>query len=148
MGWYPNSHDTYPTKKDYDSVPVEPCPYNGLDSHNEHCTLCKGKGEFRYLLTALTIEWGCYGCGMEGPREVFENSSCLGIGAGFYEERRAHHELGEHDDVITSYTVAPDGTQTLYRSSFMEYDDCPLCLERRAIGRKLVNVITYGGSCD
>lgn len=58
---------------------------NGL-IHDESCRACKGTGLMS--VTVLTGYW-CTGCGMEGEYELFTSSTCLQLGAGYYEELRA-----------------------------------------------------------
>lgn len=86
-----------------------------LEPHDEACTVCHGANIVRPLGT--TISYWCRGCGLTGQLADFEESSCLGLGAGHYEEQRDLHPLWHEDN--------PEDPRDL-RS-------CPVCAEQRML---------------
>jgi hypothetical protein len=94
---------------------------NGL-IHDESCRTCRGTN---LMGRDVIVGYSCIGCGMRGELEIFDQSSCLELGAGFYEELRAEHEMGEHDYIGTVKTG--DGPLHEWR---LAKKTCPLCIER------------------
>lgn len=138
MGWYPNRH--YPEVSKYGEPQMEPCPYlaTGTPAPDGTCTLCHGTngqhGEISVGRNA--IAWACHGCGLEGDRNMFELSSCLQHGAGHFDELRARHELGEHDEHGT--VQIGDGPKVPWR---LDKADCPVCIERKYIERGVIQMM-------
>lgn len=138
MGWYPNNHTRlYVTE--FEPRTPEVCPYvatNTGEVHDETCTICRGTGQWKGF-HGPPIRWSCSGCGLEGNRAFFESCSCLNYGAGFFDELRAEHDMGEHDWTGTVRTG--DGPTEPWR---LDKTDCPLCIERKYTERAVLRLLS------